>query len=104
VRPATQALGAKGCQECHSSEAAIFFGNVAVDSPLASERKVSWTMNRFEKNLDANYQSRLAGSWRYRPMLKGIGLGAAGILLLVLLAYAVRAVDRLSAATVGRLR
>jgi hypothetical protein len=31
-------------------------------------------------------------------------VGAAGTLLLVLLAYAVRAVDRLSAATAGRLR
>jgi hypothetical protein len=104
VRPATQALGAKGCQDCHSTDAAIFFGKVAVDSPLASERKVSWTMNRFEKNLDTDYQSRLAASWRYRGMLKAIGLGAAAILLLVMLAYAFRAIDRLSAATVGRSR
>jgi hypothetical protein len=29
VRPATQALGAKGCQDCHSTEAAIFFGKVS---------------------------------------------------------------------------
>jgi hypothetical protein len=103
VRPATQALGAKGCQECHSTDAAVFFGKVAVDSPLASER-VSWTMNRFEKNLDAGYQSRLAGSWRYRGMLKAIGLGAAAILLLFLLAYLFRAIDRVSAATARRLR
>ena len=104
VRPATQALGAKGCQDCHSTSAAVFFGKVAVDSPLASERKVSWTMNRFEKNLDVDYQSQLARSWRYRGWLKGIGLAAAGLLVLVLLAYVVRAVDRLSAATVGRTR
>jgi hypothetical protein len=104
VRPATQALGAKGCQECHSTDAAIFFGKVAVDSPLASDRKVSWTMSRFEKNLDVDYQARLAGTWKYRGLLKAIGLTAAGLLLLVLLAYAVRAVDRLSAATVGRSR
>ena len=103
VRPATQALGAKGCQDCHSTEAAIFFGKVTVDSPLASER-VSWTMNRLEKNLDVDYQARLARSWRYRGMLKAIGLGAAAILLLFLLAYLFRAVDRLSAATVRRSR
>jgi hypothetical protein len=104
VRPATQALGAKGCQDCHSADSAIFFGKVKVDSPLASERTVSWTMARFEKNLDTGYQSRLAASWKYRSMLKAIGLGAAGLLLLVLLAYAVRGIERLSAATVGRLR
>ena len=103
VRPATQALGAKGCQDCHSTSAAIFFGKVAVDSPLASER-VAWTMNRFEKNLDVDYQARLARSWRYRGWLKAIGLAAAGLLLLFLLAYVFRAVDRLSAATAGRSR
>jgi hypothetical protein len=104
VRPATQALGAKGCQDCHSENAAIFFGKVAVDSPLASDRKTALTMAKFEKNIDADFQSRLAGSWKYRGMLKLIGLTAAGLLVLVLLAYVVRAVDRLSAATVGRAR
>jgi hypothetical protein len=104
VRPATQALGAKGCQDCHSTEAAIFFGKVSVDSPLASDRKAAWTMNRFEKNLDVDYQAKLARSWRYRGLLKAIGLTAAGLLLLFLLAYLFRAVDRLSAATAGRPR
>jgi hypothetical protein len=104
VRPATQALGAKGCQDCHSTEAAIFFGKVSIDSPLASDRKAEWTMNRFEKNLDVDYQSKLARSWRYRGWLKAIGLTAAGLLLLFLLAYVFRAMDRLSAATVGRPR
>jgi hypothetical protein len=104
VRPATQALGAKGCQECHSTDSAIFFGKVAVDSPLASERKVAWTMSRFEKNLDVDYQARLAGTWKYRIWLKVIGLAAAGLLLLFLLAYVLRAVERLSATTVGRSR
>lgn len=102
VRPASQALGAKGCEDCHSTDSALFFGNIAVDSPLAAERTVSWKMNRLEKNLDADYQARLARTWRYRPWLKGIGLGAVGLLLLFLLAYAFRAVDRVSAWTMGR--
>ena len=56
VRPASQALGAKGCQDCHSEKAAIFFGNVAVDSPLAADRATPWKMNRFEKKLDVATQ------------------------------------------------
>ena len=104
VRPATQALGAKGCQECHSTSAAVFFGNVAVDSPMASRRGEAWKMHRFEKNLDAAYQSRLAGSWKYRAWLKALGVGAAAILLLVLLTYTLRGIERLSAATVERFR
>jgi hypothetical protein len=104
VRPASQALGAKGCQECHDTSSALFFGNVAVDSPLAADRAEPWKMHRFVKNLDAGYQSRLAQSWRYRVWLKGIGLACAAILLLVLLTYLLRGVERLSAATVERFR
>jgi hypothetical protein len=103
VRPAGQALGAKGCQDCHATDAAIFFGSVAVDSPLAVER-TAWKMNRFEKNLDVDYQARLARSWQYRGWLKGIGLAAAALMLLVLLAFALRAVERLAAAMAGRSR
>jgi hypothetical protein len=104
VRPASQALGAKGCEDCHSTESPLFFGNVAVDSPLAAERTVAWKMNRFEKNLDADYQARLARTWQYRPFLKATGLLAAGLLLLFLLAYLFRAIDRVSAWTAGRNR
>ena len=103
VRPATQSLGAKGCQDCHSTDSAFFFGKVAVDSPLASDRATSWTMARFEKGVNIEAQSRLAGTWKYRGMLKLVGLSAAGLMLLVLLAFVVRAVDRVSAA-VGRTR
>jgi hypothetical protein len=101
VRPAAQALGARGCQDCHSTGAPIFFGNVALDSPIAVER-THWKMNRFEQNLDAGYQARLARTWRYRGWLKGIGLSAAAVLLLVLLAYVLRAVERVSAAMIGK--
>jgi len=61
-------------------------------------------MIRFEKNVEAEDQLRLARSWRYRPWLKGMGLVAAGLLLLFLLAYGLRAIERLSAATAGRSR
>ena len=104
VRPAQQALGAKGCQDCHSADSPFFFGKVAVDSPLASERAASWKMSRFEKNLDVDYQARLAQTWKYRTWLKAIGLATAGLLLLFLLAYALRGIERLSAMTIGRFR
>jgi hypothetical protein len=104
VRPASQALGAKGCQDCHSTGAPLIFGNVAVDSPLAAERTAAWKMHRFQKGLDVAYQTRLAQSWRYRSWLKISGLAAAGLLLLLLLAYVLRAIERLSAATAERFR
>lgn len=99
VRPASQALGARGCQDCHSSDAAIFFGNVTVDSPLGGERP--WKMNRFEKKLDIAYQSSLASSWIYRPWLKIIGLGAAAVLFLFILGFVLKGLVGLSAKVAG---
>lgn len=100
VRPASQALGARGCNDCHSTESAIFFGNVSVDSPLGAQP--GWRMNRFEKNLDIAYQKRLAQTWVYRPWLKTVGLVAAAILLLLISGYLMKALERLAAKVAGR--
>jgi hypothetical protein len=99
VRPASLSLGAKSCQDCHATDAPIFFGKVDVDSPLAADRRASWTMSRFQKNLDTAYVADFARSFRYRAWLKGSIVGATALLLVVVLAYAMRALGRLSAAT-----
>ena len=99
VRPASQSLGARDCEDCHSTRSAIFFGNVLVDSPLPAER--SWKMSRFEKKLDIAYQARLARSWAYRPWLKWIGVGAAVVLFLFILGFVLKALVGLSARVAG---
>jgi hypothetical protein len=101
VRPASQSLGVRGCQDCHSPEAPFFLGNVAVDSPLASERAAPWKMHRFEKNLDIAYNTRLAQLWVFRSWLKAGEMLAAGLLLLLLSAYTLRALERVSAGAAG---
>jgi hypothetical protein len=101
VRPASQALGAKGCQDCHSAEAPFFKGNVAVDSPLEAERAAPWKMGRFEKNLDIPYQTRLAGLWVFRSWLKAGGVLAAALLLLLLAAHALPALRSVLAVAAG---
>jgi hypothetical protein len=95
VRPTSESLGAGGCEDCHSVDAPIFFGKVAVDSPFGRERP--WEMSRFERKLDVAYQVRLARSWVFRPWLKAIGLGAAALFLLLLAGYVLKAWDRLAA-------
>jgi len=104
VRPASQSLGVKGCQDCHSTEAPFFQGNVAVDSPLASERAAPWKMHRFEKNLNLAYDTRLAQLWVFRSWLKTGGMLAAGLLLLLLAAYALPALERVAAGAAGNWR
>jgi len=104
VRPASESLGVKSCQDCHSSGSPFLFGNVAVDSPLASERTARWKMRQFEKNLDMAYNIRLAGLWPLRSWLKAGGMLAAGLVLLLLAAYALRAMECVSAAAAGNWR
>ncbi len=36
VRPASQSLGIRGCEDCHAKDAPFFFGKVKVDSPLSA--------------------------------------------------------------------
>ena len=101
VRPASQSLGARGCEDCHATEAPIFFGSVAVDSPLASERGSAWKMFQFQKNLDSRYAADFARSFRYRSWLKAAGLTSAGLIMFLLIAYLLRALARLSAVADG---
>jgi len=95
VRPASQALGANGCQDCHSKTSPVFFGEVAVDSPL--EQGGVWKMSRFQPTVDAAYQMSLANSWKYRVWLKVTASGVAIILLLLLLGGTYQALVGLSA-------
>lgn len=100
VRPASQALGANGCQDCHSTKSPVFFGEVQVDSPL--ERSGTWKMNHFQPTVDAAYQTSLANSWKFRIWLKVIGSGVSIVLLLLLLGGAYQAIVGLSASVSRR--
>jgi hypothetical protein len=61
-------------------------------------------MHRFEKKLDIAYNTRLAQLWVFRSWLKAGGMLAAGLLLLLLAAYTLPALTRVSAGTAGESR
>jgi hypothetical protein len=96
VRPASQALGAKGCQDCHDAASPVFFGKVSVDSPIAADRTQPWAMARFQKGLDTKYAADFANTFQYRPWLKATVTASAIALLLFVLAYLLPALSRLS--------
>ncbi len=99
VRPAALALGARGCQDCHDANAPIFFGQVTVDSPLASDRAEPWQMSQFQEGLDIAGAAEFATAFRYRSWLKGTVTGAVGVMLLLVLGYVMTGLGRLSATT-----
>lgn len=90
VRPAAQALGVRYCTDCHATDAPLFFGAVAIDSPLASQRGSFKKMFEFQ-DINPRYAWAFAFSFVFRPWLKVIALGSAAIIAAVLLLYALKA-------------
>jgi len=93
VRPAVQALGAKSCRDCHSTDSAFNFGKVVIDSPLVSQRGRTETMIQFQ-GLDDAYVKTFGFTFVFRPWLKAVALAVSGLLVAVLLLFALKALDK----------
>jgi hypothetical protein len=79
VRPAAQALGVRGCRDCHDPESPFFYAVTPVDSPLADGRTEAMTMVTWQFSHPAPH--RLFGwSFRLRGWLKAGLMGAAVLL------------------------
>ena len=91
VRPAQQSLGARGCIECHTNGAPIFDSttdSAAVLTTASSARPMHALRG------DAMGALRtFAATYPLRPVLIVIASLSAGVLGLVLLTYATRAVS-----------
>jgi hypothetical protein len=98
VRPAAQALGARGCAECHSSDSPMYFATIAARGPVEPTnglRKGMWELRGDDKKM----ASFFAYTFTFRPLLKCIVFGSAFIVLAVLAHYGLRGVGALTAAT-----
>jgi hypothetical protein len=91
VRSAGQSLGARGCTDCHSSGAPLFDGKVASDAVLAGFTSAT-PMKELRNDDGQAALSMFALTYPMRPVLIFVGYVTAGILLLVLLNYALRGI------------
>ncbi|MBN1765458.1 MAG: hypothetical protein JW860_09400, partial [Sedimentisphaerales bacterium] len=92
VRGAQQALGVRGCDDCHTSDSAFFFGDVVVDSPLEAMGADAKSMIEFLE-LDPLYIKGFNMSFVFRPWMKITVLGACGVIAIILLLYSFRAIE-----------
>ncbi len=80
VRPAAQSLGVRGCDDCHASDAPLFFGTVALPDEVRS-------MTAFH-----GYDATLAKVWGLgfvgRPIFKWFGIACAVLIAALLLRFA----------------
>lgn len=100
VRPAAQALGAKGCTECHNPDSAFLFGTVQVVNPLQDGRKVTMQMAELEGQ-NAETAKMFGSSFAFRPWFKLFGFAASALVLGVLLSYGLAGLGGLCR-TIGR--
>ena len=93
-------MGAGGCEDCHSTESAFFFGDVTVDSPIASAGASTLEMIEFQ-NMDSTYIRYFNRSFVFRPMLKIISIAACVILSAVLLLYSFNGLSQILKSIAG---
>lgn len=85
VRPASQSLGIRGCGDCHSFNAPVYFSQLKVDSPMAADRESTYkTMTDFA-DLSGFYARFFALTFLLRPLLKWLMIFVSVILSAVLL-------------------
>jgi hypothetical protein len=92
VRPAEQALGVRQCKDCHTADSAFFFGKVERDTPVRTADGLEMIEMVQLQGLDRLYIWAFNVSFVFRPVLKIVAFAACGLIGLVLLAYALRAV------------
>jgi len=86
VRPATGALGAGGCTDCHSADSPFFFGEVTAGTPATFGEPAVVKMVDLQ-GLDAIKVKALAMSFVWRTMFKIVGFIAVGVAAVVLIRY-----------------
>lgn len=94
VRPTAQSLGVHGCGDCHATNAAFYFGEVEIDSPLESERSSIKKMVEFER-INAFYAKVFALSFVFRPWIKIIAFTSSAVLAAILILYAFKGLSSL---------
>ena len=83
VRGSGQSLGARGCDDCHTTNAPMFFSEVRVDSLMASPAAENAEMGDFS-GLSPAYAKVFALTFIFRPWLKVIAFAAVFVLVIVL--------------------
>jgi hypothetical protein len=95
VRPASQSLGIRGCGDCHSLHAPIYFSQLNVDSPLEADRHSTYMAMTDFADLNGIYARLFAIAFFFRPLFKLLLIVVSAILFGVLLWNGLQGLGRL---------
>jgi hypothetical protein len=100
VRPAAQALGARGCVDCHSEGSAFFYGEVSPASPLATATAASFPMYQLQKLEPSQLEAWTEAEQGHRVFVISMWV-VAGLLALILARYGLSGLERIARAFVA---
>lgn len=95
VRPASQALGARGCSDCHSGDTPLYFSTVVARGPVDPTNGISKAMWQL-RGKDNTVASVFAFTFKFRLLLKCIVFSCSFIVLAVLVHYGLRGVGTIT--------
>jgi hypothetical protein len=94
VRPASQSLGAKSCNDCHSLDAPFQFGKIRINTALDLQEPLTRSMLGFQMD-DVLYPRLFALSFLVRPWLKLFLSACLVVLLIIISVFVLKGADRL---------
>jgi len=97
VRPASQALGVKGCTDCHSSSSPMLAAQVAGVGPMKTDAGSVKAMYELA-GLDNTYHALFGLTFTFRTMFKALLITTVGVISLLVLGGMVGGVLKVSPA------
>lgn len=95
VRPASQALGIRGCNDCHSYNSNFFFSNIESESFIESAPMIIYSMTDLMR-INSAYQKVFSLSFFFRPLLKFIIIISCALIFLTVLVFLGRSIFTIS--------
>lgn len=91
VRPASQSLGIRGCDDCHTYNSEFFFGNVEGESFIESAPAASISMTQFMGS-GTFYNKFFSLSFLFRPALKFLIIISCALIALTVMVFLGRSI------------
>jgi hypothetical protein len=95
VRPASQSLGVRGCNDCHTFNSSFFFSSIESETFIESTPLMTHSMTKYSGS-GVIYNKVFSLSFIFRPLLKFIIIFSCGIITLTVLVFLGRSIHSFS--------
>jgi hypothetical protein len=95
VRPASQSLGIRGCEDCHTFNSNFFFSNVESETFVESAPSATFSMAE-SMGVNLLYNKLFSLSFIFKPLLKFFVIASCAVILMTVLVFFGRSLHAVS--------